>query len=91
MSFFLGQTAADLPHQSELTISSYRKVHQSSDAWGAYISEILGANFMGRDILVGDGQNILATQWGGCPACRTGVQAHLLQAVQKIEAKRYAR
>jgi hypothetical protein len=48
-----------LPDQEILAIQSYKKVHESSDngkAWGAYIAEILGPNFMGRDVYVGDGQ-----------------------------------
>ena len=53
-----GQTAAELPHQSELRISTHDAVHRGdhSSSWGAYIAEILGASFMGRDVLVGDGQ-----------------------------------
>lgn len=86
-----GQTAADLPHQSELSLSSYRRVHASPDAWGAYIAEILGANFLGKDVLVGDGQNILSAHMGGCPACQTGVRAHLLQAARSAEERRVFR
>lgn len=86
-----GQSTADLPHQSELIISSYRKVHQSHSVWGAYIAEILGANFMGKEVLVGDGQNFLSAHMGGCPACQTGVRAHLLQAAQMAERKRFTR
>ena len=88
-----GQTAADLPHQSELRISTHDAVQSSP--WGAYIAEILGASFMGRDVLVGDGQNILSREVGNldCPACRVGATAELLKAVRAQENKkrRFAR
>ena len=83
-----GQTAADLPHQSELRITTHDAVHRegrsSSPSAGAYIAEILGASFMGRDVLVGDGQNILSREIGNldCPACRVGATAELLKAVR---------
>ena len=106
-----GQEAKDLPHQSELVLSSYRKVHPrgpdgfregeegegddgngdgdgDDDAWGAYIAEILGSNFMGKDVLVGDGQNFLSAHMGGCPACQTGVRSHLLQAAKVAESRK---
>ena len=99
-----GQTAADLPHQSELRITTHDEVHRaghsssslsSSAATGAYIAEILGASFMGRDVLVGDGQNILSREIGNldCPACRVGATAELLKAVRAQENKkrRFAR
>ena len=54
---------------------------------GAYIAEILGANFLGKDVLVGDGQNILSAHMGGCPACQTGVRSHLLQAARAAESR----
>lgn len=91
MLFLIGDGFSDLPHQSELKISSYRKVHQSSSSGetGAYIAEILGSNFLGKTVLVGDGQNILSAHMGGCPLCRTGVQAHLLQATQIAQQKAF--
>ena len=86
-----GQTAADLPHQSELRITTHDAVHRdhSSSSGGAYIAEILGASFMGRDVLVGDGQNILSREVGNldCPACRVGATAELLKAVRAQENK----
>ncbi len=88
-----GQEAKDLPHQSELVLSSYRKVHprvtdgEEDESWGAYIAEILGSNFMGKDVLVGDGQNFLSAHMGGCPACQTGVRSHLLQAARVAESR----
>ncbi len=93
-----GQDARTLPHQSELVLSSYRKVHphgmpgeDEDESWGAYIAEILGSNFMGKDVLVGDGQNVLSVHMGGCPACHTGVRSHLLQATKVAESrKRFA-
>ena len=92
-----GQTAADLPHQSELRITTHDAVHRDhpSSSAGAYIAEILGASFMGRDVLVGDGQNILSREVGNldCPACRVGATAELLKAVRAQENKkrRFAR
>ena len=95
-----GQTAADLPHQSELRITTHDAVHRegrsSSASAGAYIAEILGASFMGRDVLVGDGQNILSREIGNldCPACRVGATAELLKAVrhaQEDKKRRFAR
>ena len=91
-----GQRSVDLPHPSDLPLSSYRSVHSSSNngqqsGSGAYIAEILGANSMGKDVLVGDGQNILSAHMGGCPACQTGVRAHLLQAAKTAENRRFTR
>ena len=97
-----GQTAADLPHQSELRITTHDAVHRegrsaSSQSAGAYIAEILGASFMGRDVLVGDGQNILSREIGNldCPACRVGATAELLKAVRHAQEdkkkRRFAR
>ncbi len=86
-----GQTAAELPHQSELKISTHDDVHskeKGSGGWGAYIAEILGSNFMGRDVLVGDGQNILSHQVGACPACMAGATAELLKAARTAEYRR---
>ncbi len=86
-----GQGALDLPQdQSKLAISSHKKVHdpENPDSWGAYIAEILGPNFMGRDILVGDGQNTLSAHINeACPACQSGVRAHLLRQAQFRESQ----
>jgi protein-tyrosine phosphatase len=90
-----GQGHDQLPDQEILQISSYKKVHESGDAarpWGAYIAEILGPNFMGRDVYVGDGQNIVSTNVGsGCPACQSGAQAHLLRAEKSAHSLRFIR
>ncbi len=65
---------------------------EGSDVWGAYIAEILGPNFMGRDVYVGDGQNIVSAHVGaGCPACQTGAQAQLLRAEKSLHNPRFAR
>ena len=59
---FLGPQ--DLPPNPEtLPMMSYNKVHdpKNPNAWGAYIAEILGMGFLGRDVFVGDGQNTLGT------------------------------
>eukprot|EP00094_Tigriopus_californicus_P001276 TCALIF_01236-PA protein Name:"Similar to Ptp69D Tyrosine-protein phosphatase 69D (Drosophila melanogaster)" AED:0.07 eAED:0.07 QI:0/0.91/0.84/0.92/1/1/13/255/1330 len=82
-----GQSSHDLPHQSELKLRTYREVHRASHDYGAYIAEILGSNFMGKDVFIGDGQNILSANMGGCPACQTGVRAHLLQAARQAESR----
>ena len=87
----LGQSERELPHQTELKMSTYRNVHSSEDKWGAYLAEILGTNFMGREIFVGDGQNILAANMGGCAACQSGVRTQLLQAARRAETRRFAR
>ena len=42
---------------------------------------------MGKDVLVGDGQNFLSAHMGGCPACQTGVRSHLLQAARVAESR----
>eukprot|EP00095_Tigriopus_kingsejongensis_P005144 maker-scaffold100_size373717-snap-gene-2.51 protein:Tk05144 transcript:maker-scaffold100_size373717-snap-gene-2.51-mRNA-1 annotation:"receptor-type tyrosine-protein phosphatase alpha" len=86
-----GQTAQSLPHQSDLALKTYREVHRTSSASGAYIAEILGSNFMGKDVFIGDGQNILSAGMGGCPPCQTGVRAHLLRAAQRAESRRLNR
>lgn len=86
-----GQTAADLPHQSELKISTHDSVHQDVNTGGAYIAEILGSNFMGRDVLVGDGQNILSHHLGGCPACEAGATRALLKAARAAEIRRHVK
>ena len=60
----LGQSASSLPLQSELKISTYNKVHENKGQMGAYIAEILGSNYMGRDILVGDGKKYSKCEFG---------------------------
>ena len=51
------------PNPETLPMMSYNKVHdpKNPNAWGAYIAEILGMGFLGRDVFVGDGQNTLGT------------------------------
>ena len=92
-----GSGPQDLPQNpGNLPLKSYKQVHDPNDpdAWGAYIAEILGPNFLGRDVLVGDGQNTLANFVDGCPACQTGERARLLRQtsqfrqVQHYRAKR---
>ena len=80
-----GSGPQDLPPNPEtLPMMSYNKVHDSKNpnAWGAYIAEILGMSFLGRDVFVGDGQNTLANVGDECPACQSGVRAHLLRQAQ---------
>ena len=89
-----GQVHDQLPDQQLLPLKSYKKVHEAGDSepWGAYIAEILGPNFMGRDVYVGDGQNILSAHVGsGCPACQFGGQAHLLRAEKSAHSLRFER
>lgn len=88
-----GQGVLELPQdQADLPMRSYKKVHSDDEDptmpnWGAYIAEIVGPNFLGRDVLVGDGQNILSAHVGSnCPACQTGVRAQLLRQAQQREA-----
>jgi hypothetical protein len=71
-------------------MQSYNQVHDpnNSESWGAYVAEILGPNFLGRDVLIGDGQNTLSAYLGdNCPACQTGVRAHLLRSAQYQESQ----
>lgn len=85
-----GSGPADLPtNQAEIPMMSYNKLHdpKSPGLWGAYIAEILGPNFLGRDVLIGDGQNTLANVGEGCPACQSGVRAHLLRQAQFRESQ----
>jgi hypothetical protein len=84
-----GEGIEDLPHQSLLSLTSYRAAHDpSGSGGGAYVAEILGSNFLGRDVVIGDGQNILSARVGeGCPACQTGVRSHLLQAARTAERR----
>jgi len=84
-----GEAIENLPHQSRLPLTSYRAAHDpSGSGGGAYVAEILGPNFLGRDVLVGDGQNILSARVGRkCPACQTGVRSHLLQAARTAERR----
>ena len=89
-----GWDSQDLPQDpSELPMMSYNKVHdpKNPNMWGAYIAEILGPNFLGRDVLVGDGQNTLAFVGDQCPACHSGARAQLLRQVQSRESQRYKR
>ena len=87
-----GSGPQDLPQNpGEIPLKSYKQVHDSNnpDAWGAYIAEILGPNFLGRDVLVGDGQNTLAHLGDSCPACQTGERARLLRQTQFRQSQHY--
>ena len=90
-----GWDTEDLPlDPQDLPMLSYNKVHdpKNPQVWGAYIAEILGPNFLGRDVLVGDGQNTLAFVGQECPACQSGGNAQLLRQVQFRESgQRYKR
>ena len=75
-----GMPAQELPaNQDKLPLLSYNKVHDKTQpgSWGAYIAEILSPGMLGRDVLVGDGQNTLVHVDDRCPACQSGVRAHL--------------
>ena len=87
-----GSSAQDLPQdQTELPMLSYNKVHDAANpsVWGAYIAEILGPNSLGKDVLIGDGQNTLANVGEECPACQSGIRAHLLKSAQFRESQNY--
>ena len=87
-----GSGAQDLPaNPAKLPMLSYNKVHdpKRAGAWGAYIAEILGTGALGRDVLVGDGQNTLADVGERCPACQSGVRAHLLRQATFRESQNY--
>lgn len=89
-----GSGAQDLPpDQSKLPMLSYNQVHDPKNpgVWGAYIAEILNPAVLGRDVLVGDGQNTLANVGERCPACQSGVRAHLLRQAQFREAQAWPR
>ena len=96
-----GQSLAQIPSKNSLQIATFRHAHASPGSWGAYVAEILGPNFLGHDVFIGDGQNTLANLpsdgltggrgSSGCQACQTGVHAHLLTAVKRAENKRFAR
>lgn len=90
-----GSDLNEINDRNNLKIHTYRKAHETSDSWGAYVAEILGPNTLGEDVFVGDGQNILAASSasGGsqCPACHTGVHAHLLSVARKAENLRVVR
>ena len=95
-----GIDLAYLPPQDALKIVTFRQAHASPEASGAYVAEILGPNFLGHDVFIGDGQNTLANlpsnravQNGRsiCRACQTHSHAHLLTTVKQAETKRYAR
>jgi hypothetical protein len=95
-----GIDLAYLPPQDSLEIVTFRQAHASSESSGAYVAEILGPNFLGHDVFIGDGQNTLAnlpsnraigTGRSTCRACQTHSHAHLLTAVKQAENRRFAR
>ena len=95
-----GLDLAYLPPQGALKIVTFRQAHASSESSGAYVAEILGPNFLGHDVFIGDGQNTLAnlpsnraigTERSTCRACQTHSHAHLLTAVKQAENRRFAR
>ena len=89
-----GSGHQDLPTNPEhLPLKSYKQVHDPNDpdSWGAYIAEILGPNFLGRDVLVGDGQNTLAHVSDNCPACQTGERARLLRQTSQFRNSQHYR
>ena len=95
-----GIDLAYLPPQGSLKIVTFRQAHASVDSSGAYVAEILGPNFLGHDVFIGDGQNTLANLppnravGGGrssCRACQAHSHAHLLTTVKQAENRRFAR
>ena len=96
----IGIDLEHLPPQNSLKIVTFRQSHASSESSGAYVAEILGPNFLGHDVFIGDGQNTLANLpsnggiGGGrstCRACQTHSHAHLLTTVKQAENRRFAR
>jgi len=63
-----GQSAKDLPSQTEIPITNYATAH-SSEGSGAYVAEIINTVYMGREIEIGDGKSIGAIGVARCSAC----------------------
>ena len=96
----IGIDLSSLPEQNSLKIVTFRQAHASPDSSGAYVAEILGPNFLGHDVFIGDGQNTLANIPSSgnigigksvCRACQTHSHAHLLTTVKQAENRRFTR